>query len=122
MAFVIGSHADVTLKNVLIVAFNPDNSWAQVSLEPDADGNVVSVWIPTDSRISAAPIAPDNWPPVEGDIWTNGTVTAWVVAHASNLYFVTEANILNKTTPITTDQALARFGSELTRLYSAAGG
>ena len=120
----MGSHADVTLLNVIIQEFSPDNSWARVNLEPDpVTSEIVSMWLPTDSRINAVVAQPANWPPLEGDVWEligSGppTIKAWCVNDgAGHLYFVTEPNIRNKTTPISTDQALAQYGSQLGMVY-----
>jgi len=116
----VGSQADITLLNVTVAELSPDNVWARIELEPDANNQVVSVWIPIDTRVNVVPSVPANWPPLEMDVWglTGTTTKAWVVSDgAGNLYFVTEQNIRKKTTPISVAQALAVYGSKLELMY-----
>jgi hypothetical protein len=120
MAIGIGSHADITLLNVTITAINPDGTWGQIQMPAGADGTTPNIWLPIDSRINVATIQPPSWPPVEGDIWTAGGATAWVVAYEGVMYFVQESDIISKATPITTDAALVIFGNAMTLLYRKA--
>jgi len=121
MDLTVGMTADITLQNVTVAELSTDGAWVRVNLQPDADNQIVSVWIPNDNRIDAEPNVPANWPPLEGDVWgliSNPTIQAWVVNDGKgNLYFVTEANVRNRTTPISTAQALANFGSDLSMLF-----
>ena len=118
MALTIGSQADIKLLNVTIQEFSPDNSWVRVTLQPDpVSGATSDIWIPNDARVSVNQSLPASWPPQEGDIWTiqgQTNVKAAVMGSPSGqLYFVLPTNVLQKQTPATIDQALARFGSKL---------
>lgn len=117
MAVVLGTNANITLLNVHIEEIAPDTAWFRCSLSPDlVSGDRANLWLPDDARISTATTVPANWPPHVGDVWRVGPTgpTAWVVDKGDGtLFFVTVNNIKNKTTPISTDQALAQFGTTL---------
>jgi hypothetical protein len=117
MAVVQGTKADIRLINVLIAEVLADSIWFRVSLGPDpVTGEITNIWLPDDSRIAITPSVPANWPPVAGDVWTvkGSGQLAWVVDKGDGtLFFVTVPNIKNKTTPISTNQALAQFGTTL---------
>ena len=119
MTLAVGSRTDATLLNATVMEVSPDGLWYRVRMSVGADGNAPSVWLPVDERVTYAPIQPSSWPPAELDIWIADAsqTVAWVVASAGILYFVTEANIKNKTIPVTTDAALAMFGNAMTLLY-----
>jgi hypothetical protein len=121
MALTVGGHADITLLNAITKELSEDGVWALVELPADALGNIPSYWIPQDARTKIVPSVPPNWPPRDGDVWTTGTIDAWVVDDGGgHLYFVTENNVRNHTTPIRVDVALAQFGTSLQMLYRKA--
>jgi hypothetical protein len=128
MALTIGSHADVTILNVVIEQENPDASWVCIQLPDNGSGTPVDYWIPAnDPRIAIKQILPVSWPPIEGDLWSvlgsSPVVEAFVVGDGTGrFYFVQAANVRdayagNETLPVTTDQALAAYGSALVLLY-----
>lgn len=127
MPFVVGSHADVLLPNVLIEKVLPDESWILIMLPDAGDDNPIEIWVPTnDPRVTISPIVPDNWPPQEGDVWIVPGVTppAFVVNDGKGgMYFLSADFIRNlyldsgKPLPPTTDAALTAYGSALVLLY-----
>lgn len=128
MALTIGSHADVAIPNVVIEQANPDGSWVCIQLPDNGSGIPTDYWIPAnDPRVSIKQILPVSWPPVENDIWSvtgsNPVVEAFVVGDGTgHFYFVQAADVRNayagnETLPVTTDQALALYGSALILLY-----
>jgi len=111
-----GMKADITLVNCTVVEVPVDGIFFHVQMPVDANGEVVNLWIPNDTRISVIPSVPANWPPHVGDVWRVGPTgpTAWVVDKGDGtLFFCTVSNIKNHTTPISTDQALSQFGTTL---------
>ncbi|MGH7239482.1 MAG: hypothetical protein ACREHG_05385 [Candidatus Saccharimonadales bacterium] len=133
MALGVGSHADVSIPNVLIEQIAPDGSYALVSLPSDGsidgDGNpvLVQLWLPIDSRVIATEIAPPDWPPQENDLWIvpNVTAPAFVVSDGGGgLFFLTADTIRaayasqgKPSLPPTAEQALAAYGTALLLLH-----
>jgi hypothetical protein len=126
-AITVGVHADVLVKNVTIEANNPDGSAALIRLPDDGTGIPVELWIPTnDNRVTITQALPQSWPPVPNDTWIVPGVSkpAFVVQGApGTLYFCQGTDILTlassqgRTLPLTTDAALAAFGTALVLLY-----
>ena len=121
-----GQTVSVVIPGAKVLSVNPDNTYALIRLPDDGSGNPLEFWVPiTDSRITVTPAVPANWPPVEGDVWIvpNQTPEAFVVSSGGTLYFVTGDNIRQAYSgstpqiPITTDQALATYGTAMTLLY-----
>jgi hypothetical protein len=115
----VGGTADIKLLNVTCAEYDPisNDVWFRITLAPDPiDGSLTSLWLPDDSRIEIDPSVPPNWPPIAGDVWTviGTNVDAWVGDDGTGrLYFITVANVKDKTTPMTVDAALVQFGSNL---------
>lgn len=128
MALGIGSKADVTMLNVTIQQYNPDNTYVLVQL-PDTNppSDPLQFWLPVnDLRVTIKSILPASWPPIEGDVWIVPGVTqeAFVVSDGQGgEYFLTPDTIRDAYNthaahlPPTADQALAAYGSSLTLLY-----
>lgn len=134
MALAIGSHADISIPNVLIEAINPDGTYALVSLpdngtvNEDGSKSLIKLWLPVnDSRVIATEIAPADWPPQENDLWIvpNVTAPAFVVGDGTGeFYFLTAATIRaayasqgKPSLPPTIEQALAAYGNSLVLLH-----
>jgi hypothetical protein len=126
-ALPIGVHGDITIKNVTVEANNPDGTAVLVRLPDDGTNGLIEWWIPTtDQRISLTQSLPASWPPVPNDLWIVPGISkpAFVVDGGSGvMYFCQGSDVLTlassrgKTLPITTDQALAQFGTSLVLLY-----
>lgn len=126
-ALPIGVHADILLKNVTVEANNPDNNAALVRLPDDGTGIPVEIWIPTtDPRYTITQSIPASWPPIPNDVWLVPGISkpAFVVQGAPGvMYFCQGSDIITLATshgatlPLTTDQALASFGTALVLLY-----
>lgn len=126
-ALPIGVHADITIKNVVVEANNADGTAALIRLPDDGSGNPVEWWIPTnDTRVTVTQAIPVSWPPLPNDLWIVPGVSkpAFVVQGApGTMYFCQGTDVLTLATsqgatlPLTTDQALAAFGTALVLLY-----
>jgi len=126
----VGSHCTINLPNATVIALNPGNTSALFRLADDGSGNTFEFWLPlNDPRIQVTQALPANWPPVEGDVWSvtgQPTVEAFVVSDGQgHLFFVQAQDVRNAysgntTPPITTDAALAQFGTALVLLYRKA--
>lgn len=127
MAITVGVHADISAKNVTVEQVTPDGNAVLVILPDDGTGIPVELWIPTnDPRVTITQALPVSWPPVANDLWIVPGVSkpAFVVQGApGTLYFCQGSDILalassqGQTLPMTTDAALAAFGTALVLLY-----
>jgi|SRR4249919_3748936 len=119
-----GSNVTVHIPTAVVTDFNPTQDHILVTL-PGASGT--QYWIPLNNpNVQVTQSLPSGWPPVEGDVWsvtTAPTVEAFVVSDGQgHLFFVLPQDVRNAysgntTPPITTDQALAQFGTALTLLF-----
>lgn len=127
-ALPLGVHVDVTVHNAVVESNSSDGTAALIRLEGATDGNgLIEVWVPTvDPRITITQSVPANWPPQANDVWQvpNISQPAFVVDNgAGTLYFcqgsdiITLANSKGEQIPMTTDQALAQFGTQLVLKY-----
>jgi hypothetical protein len=127
---VVNSQVDVAIPNCTVMELNSDNTWILIQLPLTDPLNPTQLWLPIDSRVTLTQSLPAMWPPIEGDEWTvtGTTIQAFVVGTSTgSLYFCTPDNIRtlaqpggSKSLPLTTDQALSQYGSQLALLYRKA--
>lgn len=123
----VGTHVDLDIGNCVVLAINADSTYFLVQVPGGDPLNPIQIWVPfTTGQVTVVQSLPVSWPPVANDLWIVPGVSkpAFVVsAGGTALYFCQGTDIIalvtsqGKTLPLTTDMALAKFGSALVLLY-----